>query len=103
MAYWSVAISQRPNPLVAPFPAELMKNGWEAIEAGRAAGAKNEAVDLSDKTYAKLFKAASILREGLDRGADCLLQGLRQDRFAHPHIGLRGSDGAADHKLSGRQ
>ena len=117
MAYWGVAISQRPNPLVAPFPAELMKNGWEAIEAGRAAGAKtqrendwiealavffkdydkidlrtrtlayeaamarlttnypddneaaifyalalNEAVDLSDKTYAKQFKAASILQ-----------------------------------------
>jgi hypothetical protein len=117
MAYWGVAISQRPNPLVAPFPAELMKNAWEAIEAGRAASAKtqrekdwiealavffkdydkvdlrtrtlayeaamarlttnypddneaaifyalalNEAVDLSDKTYAKQFKAASILQ-----------------------------------------
>jgi hypothetical protein len=117
MAYWGVAISQRPNPLVAPFPAELMRNGWEAIEAGRAAGAKtqrekdwiealavffkdydkvdlrtrtlayeaamarlttnypddseaaifyalalNEAVDLSDKTYAKQFKAASVLQ-----------------------------------------
>jgi hypothetical protein len=117
MAYWGVAISQRPNPLVAPFPAELMKNGWEAIEAARAAGAKTqrekdwiealavffrdydkidlrartlayeaamarlttnypddneaaifyalallEAVDLSDKTYAKQFKAASILQ-----------------------------------------
>ena len=42
MAYWGVAISQRPNPLVAPFPAELMKNGWEAIEAARAAGAKTQ-------------------------------------------------------------
>ena len=42
MAYWGVAISQRPNPLVAPFPAELMRNGWEAIEAGRAAGAKTQ-------------------------------------------------------------
>src|SRR3984893_1477609 len=117
MAYWGVAISQRPNPLVAPFPAELMKNGWEAIEAARAVGAKTqrekdwiealavffrdydkidlrtrtlayeaamarlttnypddneaaifnalallEAVDLSDKTYAKQFKAASILQ-----------------------------------------
>src|ERR1700704_648538 len=40
IAYWGIAISQRPNPLVAPFPAEMMKNGWEAIEAGRAAGAK---------------------------------------------------------------
>jgi hypothetical protein len=117
MAYWGVAISQRPNPLVAPFPAAMMKNGWHAIEAGRAAGAKtqrekdwiealaaffkdyetvdlrtrtlayeaamgrlterypddseaaifyalalNEAVDLSDKTYAKQFKAAAILQ-----------------------------------------
>jgi hypothetical protein len=117
MAYWGLAISQRPNPLVAPFPAEMMRNGWQAIEAARAAGAKtqrerdwieamavffkdydtvdlrsrtlayeatmaqlserypddgeaaifyalalNEAVDLSDKTYAKQFKAAAILQ-----------------------------------------
>src|SRR5215813_7898362 len=38
MAYWGMAISQRPNPLVAPFPAELMSKGWQAIEGGRAAG-----------------------------------------------------------------
>src|SRR6266567_943525 len=37
MAYWGIAISQRPNPLVAPFPAELMDKGWQAIEAGAAA------------------------------------------------------------------
>ena len=24
MAYWGIAISQRPNPLVAPFPAQLV-------------------------------------------------------------------------------
>jgi hypothetical protein len=120
MAYWGVAISQRPNPLVAPFPPEMMRKGWEAIEAGRASGAKtqrerewiealavffkdyekvdirtrtlayesamaqlsarypdddeaaifyalalNEAVDLNDKTFAKQFKAASIL-QGLE-------------------------------------
>src|ERR1700757_2942252 len=40
MAYWGIAISQRPNPLVAPFPAELMDKAWEAIEAARAAGPK---------------------------------------------------------------
>ena len=117
MAHWGIAISQRPNPLVAPFPAEMMKSGWEAIEAARAAGARtqrekdwiealavffkdydkvdlrtrtlayeaamarlterypddteaaifyalalNEAVDLSDKTYARQFKAAAILQ-----------------------------------------
>jgi hypothetical protein len=117
MAYWGVAISQRPNPLVAPFAAGMMKNGWQAIEAGRAVAVKtrrekdwiealaaffkdydtvdlrtrtlayeaamarlterypddseaaifyalalNEAVDLSDKTFAKQFKAAAILQ-----------------------------------------
>jgi tetratricopeptide (TPR) repeat protein len=91
MAYWGIAISQRPNPLVAPFPAELMDKAWQAIEAGRAATTKTqrekdwiealavffkdydkvdlrnrtlayEAVDLNDKTYAKQFKAAAILQ-----------------------------------------
>jgi hypothetical protein len=42
MAHWGIAISQRPNPLVAPFPAEMLKSGWEAIEAARAAGAKTQ-------------------------------------------------------------
>jgi hypothetical protein len=42
MAYWGIAISQRPNPLVSPFPAELMDKGWRAIEAGRAVVAKTE-------------------------------------------------------------
>jgi tetratricopeptide (TPR) repeat protein len=42
MAYWGIAISQRPNPLVAPFPAELMDKGWQAIEAGRVAATKTQ-------------------------------------------------------------
>jgi hypothetical protein len=42
MAYWGIAISQRPNPLVSPFPPEMMRKGWEAIEAGRAADAKTQ-------------------------------------------------------------
>src|SRR4029077_16394069 len=42
MAYWGIAISQRPNPLVAPFPAELMDKGWQAIEAGRVAVGKTQ-------------------------------------------------------------
>jgi hypothetical protein len=42
MAYWGIAISQRPNPLVAPFPADLMGKAWQAIEAGRAAGPKTQ-------------------------------------------------------------
>ncbi|MGB7825644.1 MAG: hypothetical protein WBL86_04905, partial [Pseudolabrys sp.] len=32
MAYWGIAISQRPNPLVGPFPGDVLKRGWEAIK-----------------------------------------------------------------------
>jgi tetratricopeptide (TPR) repeat protein len=116
MAYWGIAISQRPNPLTAPFPAELLKQGWEAIVKARTAGSPTalerdwiealvpffqdyatvsqrlrseryeaamarlharypkdtevtafyalallEAVDLSDKSYAKQLRAAALL------------------------------------------
>jgi tetratricopeptide (TPR) repeat protein len=37
MAYWGIAISQRPNPLTAPFPPQLLKQGWDAIQKARAA------------------------------------------------------------------
>src|SRR5437868_11706972 len=33
MAYWGIAISQRPNPLVGPFPGDVLKRGWEAIHS----------------------------------------------------------------------
>jgi len=42
IAYWGIAISQRPNPLVPPFPAEALKRGLEAVEKGEAIGAKTE-------------------------------------------------------------
>jgi hypothetical protein len=68
MAYWGVAISHRPNPLVAPFSAEMMKNGWHAIEAGRAAGAKTqrekdwiEALAVFFKDYDKIDLRARTL------------------------------------------
>src|SRR5436190_1863559 len=38
MAYWGIAISQRPNPLTAPFPTELLKQGWDAIQKARTVG-----------------------------------------------------------------
>ena len=40
IAYWGIAISQRPNPLVGPFDAATLKRGLEAIESGEAIGAK---------------------------------------------------------------
>jgi predicted Zn-dependent protease len=42
MAHWGVAISQRPNPLVGPFPGDVLKAGWEAVEKARAATQKDE-------------------------------------------------------------
>jgi hypothetical protein len=42
MAYWGIAISQLPNLLVAPFPAELMDKAWQAIEVGLAATTKTQ-------------------------------------------------------------
>src|SRR5215831_8830381 len=42
MAYWGIAISQRPNPLTAPFPPQLLKQGWEAIQKARAAAPPTE-------------------------------------------------------------
>lgn len=116
MAYWGLAMSQRPNPLVPPFPVANLKAGWDAVEEGKRARtqtpreaeylatmevfyrdydkidqrtrthlyeqamrrlhehypndpeaaifyalALNEAVDLSDRTFAKQLKAAAIL------------------------------------------
>src|SRR3979490_1809853 len=42
MAYWGIAISQRPNPLVGPFPGDVLKRGWEAIETTGAAAEKTQ-------------------------------------------------------------
>ena len=43
MAYWGIAISQRPNPLVGPFPGDVLKRGWEAIGKGPSGLAENRA------------------------------------------------------------
>jgi tetratricopeptide (TPR) repeat protein len=42
MAFWGLAISQRPNPLVGPFPGDVLKRGWEAVEKARTAPQKTE-------------------------------------------------------------
>jgi len=36
MAYWGLAISQRPNPLVPPWAAENLKRGLDAVQKGKA-------------------------------------------------------------------
>jgi hypothetical protein len=137
MAYWGLAISQRPNPLTAPFPPALLKLGWEAIQKARAASstlrerdwiealavffqdydsldqrtrseryesamarlhekypgdteatvfyalALLEAVDLTDKTYARQLKAAALLES---------LQAMQPDHPGIPHYLIHSYD-----------
>lgn len=42
IAWWGVAISQRPNPLVAPFDEASLKRGLDAAQQGIAAGPKTQ-------------------------------------------------------------
>ena len=42
IAYWGLAISQRPNPLVGPFDAATLQRGLDAVQKGEAAGAKTQ-------------------------------------------------------------
>ncbi|HXC60376.1 MAG TPA: hypothetical protein VN645_13765 [Steroidobacteraceae bacterium] len=138
MGYWGLAISQRPNPLTAPFPPALLKLGWEAIEKARAARpatprerdwiealavffqgydtvdqrtrsaryesamarlherypddteasvfyalALLEAVDLTDRTYARQLRAAKLLES---------LQGAQPDHPGIPHYLIHSYD-----------
>src|SRR5690242_7312604 len=39
MGYWGLAASQRPNPLVPPWPDANLKRGLEAIEKGKVLAA----------------------------------------------------------------
>jgi tetratricopeptide (TPR) repeat protein len=42
IAYWGIAISQRPNPLVGPFDAATLKRGLDAVQKGKAIGSKTD-------------------------------------------------------------
>src|SRR6201993_355608 len=42
IAYWGIAISHRPIPLILPLSTAVLKNGLEAVEKGKALGAKTE-------------------------------------------------------------
>jgi hypothetical protein len=61
IAYWGIAFSHRPNPLILPLPAAALKNGLEAVQKGKAIGAKTErerdwlaAIELYYKDYDKV-------------------------------------------------
>jgi hypothetical protein len=42
IAYWGIAISHRPNPLILPLTPAVLKNGLEAVEKGMGIGARTE-------------------------------------------------------------
>jgi tetratricopeptide (TPR) repeat protein len=42
IAYWGMAISQRPNPLVGPFDAATLKRGLDLVKKGEEIGAKSQ-------------------------------------------------------------
>lgn len=42
IAYWGIAVSTRPNPLVGPFDAATLKRGLDAVSKGEAIGAKTQ-------------------------------------------------------------
>jgi tetratricopeptide (TPR) repeat protein len=42
IAYWGLAVSIRPNPLVGPWDAATLKRGLDAVEKGEQIGAKTE-------------------------------------------------------------
>ena len=42
MAYWGIAVSERPNPLVGPFASEDLQLGFEAIQKGKSLNPKTQ-------------------------------------------------------------
>src|ERR1700692_4573261 len=61
IAYWGIAISHRPNPLILPLTPAVLKNGLEAVEKGTQIGAKTEreldwlaAIELYYRDYDKV-------------------------------------------------
>jgi len=42
IAYWGMAISQRPNPLVGPWDAATLKRGLDQVQKGESIGAKSQ-------------------------------------------------------------
>jgi len=87
IAYWGVAISRRPNPLILPLAAAVLKNGWEAVEKGKAIGAKTErerdwlaAIELYYKDYDKVDQTTRGL--AYEKAMEQLMQKYPDDQEA---------------------
>jgi hypothetical protein len=87
IAYWGIAISHRPNPLILPLTAAVLKNGSEAVEKGKAIGAKTErerdwlaAIELYYKDYDKVDQTQRGL--AYERAMEALMQKYPDDSEA---------------------
>ena len=84
IAYWGIAISHRPNPLILPLAAEVLKNGLAAVEKGKAIGAKTErerdwlaAIELYYKDYDKVDQTTRGL--AYEKAMELLMQKYPDD------------------------
>jgi tetratricopeptide (TPR) repeat protein len=64
MAHWGIALSQRPNPLVGPFPGDVLKRGWDAIEKARAAPQKTERESAWIEALAAFYQDYATVPQG---------------------------------------
>src|SRR5215471_2919644 len=84
IAYWGIAISNRPNPLILPLSAAALKNGLEAVEKGKAIGAKTERErDWLDaiESYYKAYDKVDQTQRGLayEKAMEKLMQKYPDD------------------------
>ena len=78
MGYWGIAISQRPNPLTAPFPPQLLQQGWVAIQQARKAGARTERERDWIEALAPFFESyESVDQQTRTRRYEAAMAGLR--------------------------
>src|SRR5260221_5167308 len=68
MTYWGIAISQRPNPLVGPFPGDVVRRAWKAIEKAGAASQKAEREIVGIEALAAYSQNYAIVPQQKRRG-----------------------------------
>ena len=84
IAYWGIAISSRPNPLILPLTPAALKNGLDAVEKGKTIGAKTErerdwleAIELYYKDYDKVDQTERGL--AYEKAMEALMQKYPDD------------------------
>jgi tetratricopeptide (TPR) repeat protein len=80
MAYWGLAMSERPNPLVPPFPPANLKAGWEAVQRGKKAATQSA----RETEYLAAIEAFYKNYESVDQGTRARLYEEAMERL-HQH------------------